>query len=163
MDVYIVSFVTKNPCRLVEEICHMMDGVAGMKVHTHLPTYRDDRYVTEDYDTKIAFAFLPATGRGFKLENLPVYIDDRYTCIYFSHPYELYVIIQKNCWRNVWNILRHLMPAPETVFNGTVVNKPYLPPSRVVGIGEDVWVDTAGKPALFDNEDVLVTPLRGYN
>lgn len=152
MDVYIVSVTNDTVHPLVRDIMYMMDGVAGMRVHTHLPVHLGDRETVDDYQTQIAFAHRPTCDKVYKLGDLPVYIDDRYTTVYFGHPLELYVVINRDCTSNAWNILRHLLPSPTQIYNGKVVEIPSGSAMRY----NTLWVDTLAKPALFDNRDVLL-------
>ncbi|KAK3761544.1 hypothetical protein RRG08_010268 [Elysia crispata] len=154
MDVYLVSYSSNRPSRLVKEIAHMVDGAGGIRVHTHIPVHSSDRTCAEDYDSKVAFTHHPTTGKVFKLGPEPVYIDDQYTAVYFSYPHDFYAVFHKDLTHSAWNVVKHLLPTPEAVYNPSVSHIPRgrsrRPPANAL------WVNTAAKPALFDNEDVFV-------
>lgn len=149
MDLRIVSFFSAEPPSFARDVAHASDGLRGISVLTYLTIHDEDRKCPADYDTKIAFSHQPKSGRVYKLGDLPVYIDDKYTSLYFSCPYDLFIIFRKDLTNNAWNLVKHLAPLPEVVYN------PQVSPERTV-VGDVTYVSTAFKPAVFDRNDILV-------
>ncbi|KAK3788976.1 hypothetical protein RRG08_000865 [Elysia crispata] len=142
---------TSSTTALIKEIVHMMDCVAGMKVLTHLPIYTDDRLSVEDYDCKIAFAALPSTGRVYKLEHHPVYIDNNHTTFVFHYPNSFYVITHKECHINVETPSAERQQHSEWVSGIRKRLQSCREEKQCKGY---FWIDTASKPAMFDAEDL---------
>ena len=145
MDVYLVSFSSSHPPRIVREIAHMVDGTAGMRVFTNLFMHSTNRRTPKDYDSMVAFSF--DAPRTYKLDGLPVYIDDRYMTVYYSK-YALYAVVKRDLSNNAWNIVRTLLPAPDVVMNAFGREHRTIPRGMM-------YVDTEQKPALFDRQDVI--------
>lgn len=141
---------------IVDEILHMIDGVAGMRVHTNVTVHTDDRASVDAYETKIVFASRPTYDGVYKLGDLPVYVDDGYTSVYFGNPLDLYFMFKKDTRVNAWNVMRHLLPSPTAIYNGQVVDVPTVYTNRGACGASDLFVDTTAKPAVFDELDVLV-------
>lgn len=143
MKVFMVSFFSEIVPDNVREIAHMTDGV--IEVQIGLQLHDSERRVANDYDHMVAFSF-PAV-RTYRLPGLPVYIDDRYTTLRFGK-HDMYVVFKKDLTDNPWNLLRTLMPLPDSIYNDHK-NTSVAP----VACGM-MFVDSSMKPAVFDREDV---------
>lgn len=149
MELYLVSFNTPNPPKLAQRISHVVDNLCNLRVYTRITLQTGDRSRVADYDTKIAFCTPPKTNRVYGLKEVPVYIDDRYTTLYFSHPHNMYAIFLKDLTDNVWNVVRPLMPTPEVFYNPAVTTS-----LTASGLARQVYVDTARKRAVFDKKEL---------
>lgn len=149
MAVYLVSFNSPKPPDVAREIAHMV-GQPGVRVYTSISIHSRNRGKADDYDTMVAFSF--SAPHTFRLHNLPVYVDDRHTSVYYAKD-DLYAIFKSDLGDNAWNIVRHLLPAPDKVLNsksgggyGCLRSS-----TRIKGV---TFVDTAAKPSVFDEQDV---------
>lgn len=146
MDVYLVSFNSPKPPDVAREIAHMIGQPGGIEVRTSIEIHSRDRRTPDDYDTMVAFSF--SAPNTFRLHDLPVYVDDRHTSVYYAKN-NLYAIFKSNLADNAWNIVRHLLPAPDRVLNWKSGGY-----SRENGIEGVTFVDTTAKPSVFDERDV---------
>ena len=148
MHVYLVSFDSPDPPNAATEIAHMVGHPGGMKVLTSIKLHSRNRCVADDYNMMVAFSF--SAPNTFRLHNLPVYVDDRHTSVFYAK-YNMYAIFKSDLSDNAWNIVRHLLPAPDRVFNGRVIR--YSCQSMPKGM---TFVDTKSKPSVFDEQDVYL-------
>lgn len=149
MDIYLVSFNSSKPLPVVREIAHMVDGSAGMRVFTNLAVYSTNRTTVKDYENMIAFSF-PAV-RSYKLKDLPIYIDDNYTTVYYAK-HDLYAVFKRDLSHNVWNLVRPLLPSPDAIMNCPLSNHDVYHKGVM-------YVDTSAKPAIFDVYDVCISSI----
>ena len=144
MNVYILSFNTSENPKVMKEIADMVGRPDGAIVHTSIEIYSRNRSQVSDYDNMICFSF--SAPRTYKLHNLPVYVDDKYTSVYYAKD-DLYAIFESDLTQNLWNIVRLLMPAPDEILN---CKKKYLT-SRPASV---TFVNTKTKSSVFDKQDV---------
>jgi len=95
---YLVQF---NPDRcgssLIGLVKSFLHGVGGIRVYDTLPVYEGERNSLSDYDTKVAFKTAPRLTKGvFKLPSPPIFIDDKYTVVYWGGSLNLYALFKKS-------------------------------------------------------------------
>ena len=122
--VYIRTFCSRPFPNLVQELVHAIDGIGGIRICTDIKLHSEDRTGPSDYDTKIAFNTHPNTNHVYKLGDLPVFIDDRYTTVYLSAPYDIYVLFKRKLYDSPWNLIKHVIPVPDIVYSPHVVALP---------------------------------------
>ena len=150
---YLVQFCSQHVGhagrRIKERLVSMMDGIQdSIRICTKVKVYEDERLRVTDYDRKVVFSRRPQHTKGvYRLAEVPLYIDSRYTTIYWGGDYQLYAIFPRaGCC--AWSIARHLLPVPDRLYNTTTR---HVSPSIVQ---KTFFVDSSAKPALFDHEDL---------
>lgn len=152
MDVYFLT-TNKIPNSLITSIKYILNNFQGIKIITKIDVHTKDRLSVDDYDKKIAFNFLPETGNVYKLGNFQIYVDNRYTTMYFGLPYDFFCIVSNNFkLPNAWNIVKTLLPKPETVYNPTIIAMP----KKNINTNGKLLIDTSLKSAVFDYVDLNV-------
>ena len=153
MEVYFVSFHSNKIHGIVEDIKTLFDGVGRISIKTCLDLHTQDRQTPEDYKIKVAFSIVPKTKNVYQLGELPVYIDDSYTSMYFTYPLDFFCIVKKNLLvPNAFNAIKSLLPKPEKVFNPRTIG--FSESELKKGVGK-VYVDTADKEPMFDDSDLF--------
>lgn len=139
-----------TPCGLITEIRNTLDGLGGIRIHTTVQVHATDRVSPEDYEKKILFSRKPATGKCFELGDTSMFVCDGYSAARFLHKNtEFYALFKADLTDNAWNIVKHLLPPPEEVYNCS--QGVHCAPATKVH--STLFVDTSCKRALLDKVD----------
>ena len=149
--VYVKTFCDKPIPDVFNHIAHLINGVDGVCISKYIHLHADDRTCPADYGSKIVFIQYPNTGHVYKLDELAMFVDDRYTTLYFLSPYYAIVLFKYDLSDSLWHLIRPLMPSPDLVCNAKVANLAYTAKSRQVR-----YIDTSLKGAVFDQQDILL-------
>lgn len=156
-EIYIVRFFNKVASSagdaLIKYISELLNNIEGnFTILKSIRVYEPpdlERTHPQDYKKKIAFSGIPPLTRGvYKLEPVPIYIDKRYTTVFWGNDIHVYIIFEKD--DQVWNLIRPLCPLPDKIFNPTITTSIS---SRL--LKSEVYVDTSRKQAAFDYTDFI--------